>query len=130
MKQVLFQFCFIGLAAFCVSAQPGPGATGTLPYPPMPSSPVAVFRMLLATNESGRAQWIAKWKPTRREYLEGKIAEFANLSAVEREARLQTLQLRWYLPQLMKMGSAERAARLATIAEPDRTVLASKLKAW
>lgn len=86
--------------------------------------------MLLSTNESGRSQWIARWKPAQREYLEAKVAEFTNLSAEEREARLQTLQLRWYLPQLMKMNFAERTTRLASLAEPDRALLASKLRAW
>lgn len=131
MKRALFQLCFLGLALSCASAQPPlPSATGTLPYPPLPSSPVAIFRMLLATNETGRSQWIAKWKPAQREYLEGKIAEFTKLSADERETRLQTLQLRWYLPQLMKMGFAQRTAQLTNIVEPDRTLLASKFKTW
>lgn len=131
MKRALLQLCLIGFASYCVSAQPAlPNAGVALPYPPMASSPVAIFRMLLATNELGRSQWIAKWKPAQREYLEGKIAEFTILSAEQRETRLQTLQLRWYLPQLMKMDSTERNTRLATVAEPDRTLLASKLRTW
>jgi hypothetical protein len=86
--------------------------------------------MLLATNEIGRTQWIAKWKPAQREYLEGKIAEFTKLSASERELRLQTLELRWYLPKLMNVNSAERTARLAQMPERERVLLEPKLRTW
>lgn len=132
MKRVFIQLCIVGFTLCHASAQPAlPGAApNNLPYPPMPASPVAVFRMLLATNEEGRTQWIAKWKPAQRGVLEGKIAEFKKLSPAEREIRLQTLELRWYLPQLMMMNFAERTARLATIPEPERTLLTSKLKTW
>src|SRR5947207_4469637 len=116
MKRALIHFCFVALSLCGAVAQP-PAPKAQLPYPPLPSSPVAIFRMLLATNEDGRAQWITKWKPTQRQYLEDKVAEFTKLSASERELRLQTLELHWYLPKLMKMSFAERAARLATMTE-------------
>jgi hypothetical protein len=101
-----------------------------LPPPPLPASPVATFRMLITTNEAGRNQWLALHKPGQREYLQSKIAEYLALSVEEREARLQALRLRWYLPQLMKMPSADRAARLAQIPEPERALLSGKLKVW
>jgi hypothetical protein len=131
MRRAFFQICFVAVAICQADAQP-PSPTG-LPaalFPPLPQSPVAVFRMLLATNELGRTQWITKWKPTQRAYLENKIAEFTNLSPDEREARLQTLQLRWYLPPLMTMDYAERANRLASIPQPERALLESKLRTW
>src|SRR5947208_3008443 len=86
--------------------------------------------MLLATNEVGRTQWIAKWKPAQRDYLESKVAEFTRLSLSERELRLQTLELRWYLPKLMNLNSAERTARLAQMPERERALLEPKLRTW
>jgi len=131
MKIFPIQLCFVWLTLSGVSAQPmAQNSTPAMPYPPLPPSPVAIFRMLLATNETGRTQWIAKWKPAQRDYLESKVAEFTKLSVSERELRLQTLELRWYLPQLMKMNSAERIARLAAMPERERTLLESKLQTW
>src|SRR5215203_2239886 len=103
MKTALLQLWFLGLALCHAGAQPPEIPAPGLPFPPLPQSPVAVFRMLLATNEEGRTQWITKWKPAQRQYLESKVAEFTKLTANEREVRLQTLELRWYLPQLMTM---------------------------
>jgi hypothetical protein len=130
MKTALLHFCFLGLALCHAGAQQAPIQAPGLPFPPVPQSPVALFRMLLATNEEGRTQWIAKWKPGQRQYLESKVAEFTKLGADEREMRLQTLELRWYLPQLMTMTPAERKARLTSIPQPQRSMLEAKLATW
>ncbi len=128
MKSPLFQLClFLVIGSGAVHAAQSNAAP---PLPPPPVSPVSTFRMLLATNTEGRDQWLAKRTPEQREYLVGKIAEFTSLSSDEREKRLQTLELRWYLPQLMRMTSAERAARLATIPQPERALLSEKLRTW
>jgi len=102
------------------------------PAPPLPvsASPVTIFRMLLETNEAGRNQWLALNKPAQRQYLEAKVAEYAALAPEERAARLQALQLRWYLPPLMKMTPADRAARLAQIPPTDRALIEGKLRIW
>jgi hypothetical protein len=130
MKTALFHLCFLGLALCHAGAQPPQIPAAGLPFPPLPQSPVALFRMLLATNEEGRTQWITKWKPAQRQYLESKVAEFTKLTADEREMRLQTLELRWYLPQLMTMAPAERTARFASIPQPQRAMLEAKLATW
>jgi hypothetical protein len=130
MKTALLHLCFFGLALCHAGAQPPQTPVASLPFPPLPQSPVAIFRMLLATNEEGRTQWITKWKPAQRQYLESKVAEFTKLAADEREMRLQTLELRWYLPQLMTMTPAERTARLASIPPPQRSMLQTKLATW
>lgn len=130
MKQRLIQFCLIALAIGQLRAQPGPGAGAPPPHPPLPTSPVATFRMLLATNEAGRTQWIAKWKPSQRELIEGKIAEFQRLPPPDREARLQTLQLRHYLPLLMRMPPAEWPGRIAFLPPGDQLLISNKLRTW
>jgi len=114
-------------AALAVVAQAQETAAVRLPMPPVGSSPVALFRLLLTTNDTGREQFLATRTVEQRRYLEGKISEFTELTVDERERRLQVLQLRWYLPQLMRMTPAERTARLALIPEPDRKLIKSKL---
>ncbi len=123
MKRFCLQLGVLLLTLCGASAQPAPPL-------PVPASPVAVFRMLLETNEAGRNQWLALNKPAQRQYLESKVAEYAALAPEERAARLQALQLRWHLPQLMKLLPADRAARLAQIPGPDRALLEGKLRIW
>lgn len=123
MKRFGLQLVLLLLTLGVAPAQP-------VPLPPLATSPVAIFRMLLETNEAGRNQWLALNKPAQRQYLESKVAEYATLAPEERAARLQALQLRWYLPLLMKMTPADRAARLAQIPQPDRALLDGKLKTW
>ena len=103
---------------------------GGPPLPPLPASPVQTFRMLLTTNTIGRAQWLSFRKPEQCQHIEAKIKEYEALPPAEREARLQTLQLRWYLPLLMQMKAPERAQQLARIPQPDRALLETKLKTW
>ena len=126
MKTLPLQLGLLLMMLCSANAQP----TARAPLPPLPTSPVTTFRMLLETNETGRNQWLALNKPAQRQYLESKIAEYAALPPEDRTARLQALQLRWYLPQLMKMTPADRAARLAQIPQPDRALLEGKLRTW
>jgi hypothetical protein len=131
MNRIWLQLGWLLLTLCGTNAQPASGnATARAPLPPLPASPVATFRMLLETNEAGRNQWLALNKPVQRQYLESKVAEYAALAPEERTARLQSLQLRWYLPQLMRMTPADRAARLAQITGPDRALLEGKLRTW
>lgn len=126
MKRFCLQLGLLLMTLGGADAQP----VARAPLPPLPTSPVATFRMLLETNEAGRNQWLALNKPVQRQYLESKIAEYSSLTPEERTDRLQALQLRWYLPQLMKMTPADRAARLAQIPAPDRALLEGKLRTW
>jgi hypothetical protein len=131
MNRLWFQLGLLLLTLCSSNAQPALGnAAARAPLPPLPTSPVATFRMLLETNEAGRNQWLALNKPAQRQYLESKVAEYATLAPEERTARLQALQLRWYLPQLMRMTPADRAVRLAQITGPDRALLEGKLRTW
>lgn len=130
MKRTL-QICLLGVALCGASRAAEQISAGALPpLPPVPPSPVQTFRILLATNETGRGQWLALRNPEQRQYLESKIKEYESIPAAAREERLQTLQLRWYLPLLMKMKSADRARQLARIPQPDRALLEGKLRTW
>ena len=121
-----FQLCLI--LALCAAA--GAAEPPLPPAPSMAASPVQTFRMLLATNAAGREAWLAQRTPAQRQIVESRIKEYASLSPAAREERLQGLQLRWHLPQLMKMTAPERAQQLARIPQPDRAVLEYKLSSW
>ena len=120
--------------ATLLHAQPSPGAptapARALPLPPLPPSPVDVFRTLLTNNAAGRERILSLKSPEQRLYLEAKIREYVEMTPALREARLQTLQLRWYLPQLMRLSPAHQAQRLAAIPQPDRKLLQERLGTW
>lgn len=124
---LILAWCGAAGAAELAETRPLPP---TPPSLPLPVSPVQTFRMLLATNAAGREAWLALRTPAQRQILENKIKEYASLSVAEREERLQALQLRWYLPQLMKLATTERTQQLARIPQPDRAVLEYKLRSW
>src|SRR4051812_23828204 len=107
--QISFCACLLWGASLR-SAQPA------MPAPPVPSinaSPVELFRRLLATNDAGRAQFLAGKNPEARKVIEAKLREYAGLSAEEQNSRLYNLQLRWYTQQLMRMKPADRAQQIA-----------------
>ena len=110
-------------------AQPVTGSP-TLPIPPLPSSPVDLFRRLLATNATGRQAWLAAKPLTTRQYVEGKVREYESMPAPLREARLRALQMRWYMRYFMQLNPVERAPRLAAVPEPDRSAIRRQLVQW
>ncbi len=126
-RAVQISWVALALGAAAWSAEPVNTSAIT---PPLPLSPVQTFRTLLATNSLGRAEWLALRSEAQRRYLTGKLEEYGAMPDVEREQRLQTLQLRWYLPLLMRMSRPERARHLAQIPEPDRSLLEAKLETW
>ena len=123
------------LAAFTILvathglAQSGPGSP-SIPMPPAPSSPVELFRKLLTTNAAGREAWLVAKPATTRQYIEEKVREYETMLPEQREARLQALQLRWYMRYFMRMNPVERAPRLAAVPEPDRSALRKQLGQW
>ena len=120
----------VGLLAQAPGGSNAPMRALPFPLPPRPPSPVDVFRTLLTNNAAGREKILSLKSPEQRRYLEGKIQEYVIMPPALREARLQTLQLRWYLPQLMRLKPADRALRLATIPQPDRKLLQERLGSW
>ena len=110
-----------------LAAQPSPD--GIL-LPPLSPSPIDIFRRLLATNEAGRAQFMAGKSAAAKQYLESRIDEFESMPVEQREAKLQWLELRWYMPPMMKLKPTERAPRLAAMPEPLRAIIQPRLLQW
>lgn len=69
-------------------------------------------------------------RPKSREFLEAKLKEFEALREDERENRLRTLELQWYLRPLMRIAATNRAQQLRAIPERDRELVERRLKLW
>src|SRR5215208_4542955 len=82
--------------------------------PPLPPTPVEYFRQLLKMNSEERHKELVNRTKTR-EFLESKLKEFEALSPEERENRLRTMELQWYLRPLLTGSPTNRAAQLQTI---------------
>ena len=67
-------------------------------------------------------------RPKTREFLEAKLKEFQTLPPEERENRLRTLELQWYLRPLMRTSPTNRT--LKAIPERDRPLVEARLKLW
>jgi hypothetical protein len=132
MKRSVFQRSLV--LAFLLSATPGvaqpPAGRATALLPPLSPSPIDLFRRLLATNETGRAQFTAGKAEPMKQYIESRIREFEIMPVNQRDAKLQALELRWYMPQVMKLKPADRASRLETVPEPMRSIIRQRLLLW
>jgi hypothetical protein len=114
-------------AASVVLAQP----VAPVPPPvPLGASPADLFRRILGTNEAGREAFIATKNPEAQRILRAKVAEFMALAPAAREARLQSLDLRYYLVPLMRLSSSDRARAIAALPENKRAMVQSRLLTW
>jgi hypothetical protein len=106
-----------------------PSATRPQP-PPLPPPPIEFFRQLLTMKPEEREKALALREPKTREIVKAKVRQFEGLPPDERENRLRTLELRWYLLPLMKASPTNRSARLQTIPAPDRQLVEKRLQDW
>jgi hypothetical protein len=93
-------------------------------------TPVDFFRELLAMSAAAREENLAGRSEQVRVFVQGRLKEFEALSPGEREARLQTLQLRWLLPPLMRTPPDRRGARLESLRDTDRRLVEARLDEW
>jgi hypothetical protein len=112
---------------------PGVGAQNAqTPPPDLPGSKTVAdtFRELLAMSPAARSQALATRTEHQRKYLEDSVAEYEALSPSDREARLQQLELRCYLPALMQLPPAARAKKLDAIPPYLRPLVEERLRQW
>jgi len=105
-------------------------ATNSLPASSRPRSPVALFRQLLAMTPDERETYLTNRPPEIRAGILAKVDEYQALDPNERELRLRTTELRWYLLPLMRATPENRAARLAQIPADMRELVRSRLDQW
>jgi len=121
---------FLGGIALCVSAQVSTNRVRDISLPPLPPSPVEDFRRWLVQTPEQRTTSLASKTPEQRRYLLSKLTEYQALSLEQREAKLQVLDLRWYLRPLMEITLSERTNRIARIPEKYREVVRERLQQW
>jgi hypothetical protein len=77
-----------------------------------------------------RAQALANRSEYNRKYLESRLQEFESLTPVQREARLNQLELSWWLPMLMRLAPTNRTQRLEMVPPYLLPVIQERLKQW
>ncbi len=110
-----------------------PDASRILPMPPplvAQKSPVDMFRNLLAMTPGERRQSLSNRPPEVQKKLLSKLREYESLKPDEREVRLRTTELQWYLQPLMSLPPTNRTPRLAMIPAEMRQLVEERLGRW
>lgn len=92
--------------------------------------PLDFFRKLLEMPPLDREQALAGRPASKREALKAKIAEYSKMPAADRERRLRTTELRFYLMPLMKLSPGERSGKLEAVPPHLRKLVADRLQHW
>lgn len=98
--------------------------------PPLPQSPVTVFRQLLAMTAGERENYLINRPPESRDRIMAKVREYLALGPDERELRLNATELRWYLLPLLRESPTNRDARLALVPDNLRGLARNRLEQW
>lgn len=109
---------------------PATNAVANAGLPPLPKSRIAYFRELLAMSPPQRDQALAGTPESNRKIIEAKLREYAALPPEERETRLRTTELHWYLRPLMVIAPTNRAALVAAIPDEFQKLIAERLQRW
>jgi hypothetical protein len=130
------QIAVFQLAAETVTNVPAPQKLFSPPTNhsqlPMPrsTSPVDLFRRLLALTPAERENFLTNRPPEIRNRILDKVLEYEALDPNERELRLRATELRWYLLPLLHESPTKRAARLAQVPDDLRDLVKSRLDIW
>ncbi len=106
--------------------------TELTPPEPVPTlkSPVDLFRNLLALTPVERRVSLSNRPPETRSRILAKLREYESLPPNERELRLRTTELEWYLQPFLNDPQTDREARLALIPEEMRQIVKNRLARW
>jgi len=107
-----------------------PASTPSAPPLPKFHSPVEFFRQLLAATPSERDEMLSDHADEKRRVILTKIQEYTILPPPVREWRLKATELRYYLLPLMKRAPQSRGDLFEMVPEPDKDLVASRLRQW
>src|SRR5262245_45329177 len=102
------------------------GETTFPPAPPLPTSPVAVFRQLLDLKPAERLEALSRRPERQRESLRLRLMEYDTLPPGLREERLRATDLYWHIQQLLPRAASERTDLLAAAPAELRAVLTER----
>jgi len=101
------------------------------PMPPPAQSGIAYFRELLEAKPEQREKLLAGKNPQYRAVLEDGVRRYEALSPEERELRLRTMELRFYVTSLLRVAPSNRADRLKRLVpERERPLVEDRLNYW
>ena len=120
----------LGGLSFCFAAEIASNQVADKSMPPMPPSPIEDFRRWLLQTPSQQMASLASRTPEQRSYLIAKLREYSALTVSEREAKLQALDLTWYLRPLMDVVPAQRVVTLSRIPLKYREIVQDRLRQW
>jgi hypothetical protein len=108
-------------------------SSSLMPPSPPGSSPVALFRKLLAMSPKERLDFLTNRPPPLRMRILAKVQEYEMLDPDERELRLRATELRWYLMPLLQINptnATNRDEQLAQVPEDLRDIVKTRLTEW
>ena len=124
----------VSFAQIQTNARPHPGGNAAILVQPIPmptmKSPVDLFRNLLALTPAERRLSLSNRPPEVQKKLLAKVREYESLKPDEREVRLRTTELQWYLQPFMSDSRTDREARLSLIPEETRRLVEERLNRW
>lgn len=120
----------LGLIAGPLAATAATNLPPALPPVPQPSSPVDIFRTLLAMPPAERKAYLAPRPPETQQRILAKLREYESLKPDQRELRLRATELRWFLLPLLSAAATNRPAQLAALPESIRQSVADRLREW
>lgn len=128
-------FLLSGLVIQTVHGQQMANLPADLESKPLPtfaasSSPVNLFRQLLAMEDSERPRVLADKSESQRKLILAKLDEYEALTPEERELRLRVLELRYYLQPLMQTARTNRSAKLEPLPLDIRKLVDERLTQW
>lgn len=129
MRRLLLPWLIVGMGA---SRLTGAAPSGNPPVPtaqPTPA-PTELFRRLLAASPQERQKLLAGKPASSVLVISNALREYEALSPGQREVRLRTLELGWYLDPLLRLPAQQRSERLATVPEEWRPPIEQRLKFW
>jgi hypothetical protein len=109
------------------------GATNRPPPPPAATpvrSPVTFFRQLLSMPAAERLSTLTNRTPEARARILVKVHEYLLLSPDERELRLRSTDLRWYLIPLFRIAATNRQTQLDRVPEDMLELVKCRLAQW
>lgn len=125
---------FWWMAAGALAASPPelpPGRTAAAPPVPQAGvSPAQLFRQLLNEPTDLREAWLSGKSAPAREFIRAKLAEFSALAPDERELRLRTAELEFYLGPLLSAESTNRPALVSKAPADLQPLLKDRVDAW
>jgi len=97
---------------------------------PVPPSPIDYFRSLIVATPVEREKLLVGKSPESCRVLTNSIHAYLALSPGDRELRLRSLGLRYYLTPLLRLPATNRTQNIERIPEAFREIIRERLAAW